>query len=140
LRDKRLYAKCLAEAEPSLRADEKIEAIETASIVNPWLEAAAFSPILILTIPALYNTVTAALAALYVASLAIYFRRKARMLVFTDQRVLVFESKAFYGFKSGFNRELPKMAIPVTGSRGYWSHFTWTRYSDIDEAMYIFKN
>lgn len=140
MRDKRLYAKCLAQAEPSLRADEKIEAIDTASIVNPWLEAAVFSPVLILTIPALYNAVTAVLAVIYLFTIATYFRRKARMLVFTDRRVLVFESKGVYGSKWGFIRELPQISFPVTARRSYWSHFTWTRYSDLDEPMFIFKN
>ncbi len=62
------------------------------------------------------------------------------MLVFTDQRVLVFVTKGFYGFKRGFIHELPKLAIPVTARRSYWSQFTWTRYGNLDEPMFIFKN
>jgi hypothetical protein len=104
------------------------------------LEYAVLSPALIIAIPALLNMVTDVLFIAYVVSLTTYFRRYQRMLVFTNQRVLVFESEGFYGFKKRFAREVPKVEIPVTSPRRYLSHFTWSRYHDLDEPMFIIKN
>jgi hypothetical protein len=62
------------------------------------------------------------------------------MLVFTDQRILVFEWIGFYGSKSRLARELPKIATPVGNFRGIWSRFTWSRFNELDEPAFIYNH
>jgi|GEM_PF-3922433 len=62
------------------------------------------------------------------------------MLVFTDQRILVFEWIGFYGSKSRLARELPKIATPVGNFRSIWSRFTWSRFNELDEPVFIYNH
>lgn len=137
LKDKRLYAKCLAAAKPSLRADESVEAIETATTLNPWWDFLFMSPSLILAIPALFNIVTVVFFCTYWTWFGLYLRKRGRMLVFTNQRFLVFESIGHYGFKSRISRELPKIPTPVSNARRIWRGLTWSRFNQLEEPLFI---
>jgi len=137
LRDKRLYAKCLAAASASLREGENVEAIETATTLNPWWDFLFMSPSLILLIPALFNFVTVVGFCGYWTWFGIYLRRRGRMLVFTDQRFLIFESVGYYGFKSRLSSDLPKIPVPVSRTRRLWRGLTWSRFDELDETIFI---
>jgi len=137
LKDTRLYKKCFASIKPSLRADESVEAIETATTLNPWWDFLIMSPSLILAIPAFFNIVTVVVFLAYWTWFGLYLRKRGRMLVFTDQRFLVFESTGHYGFKGRISRELPKISAPVGSVRRIGRSIGWRRFNELDEPLWI---
>ena len=134
MRSERISTKTLLQVKPILESGERVKVLDFATTLNPWLRALVFLPPFILLIASLPKVVNLLVLISYLALAPIPLRKTARLIVFTDQRILVLQRVGGIGAKYTLLRVLPRGPEPVESFQGRWK-----RFDSLDQSFYIIK-
>ena len=135
MRNERISTKTLLRVKPILESRERVKALDFATTLNPWVRALLFFlPPFILLIAPLPKVVILLVLISYLVLATIPLRQTARLIVYTDQRILILQRAGRVGAKYTLLRVLPKGPEPIEDFHGRWK-----RSDSLDQPFYIIK-
>ena len=130
--------KLLAKARDKLRRDlirgERIANANVASTLNPRWRILSILPILALLGLARSSAFAVILALVYLVGLFALTHSRARLIVYTDRRVMIYRVTGMFGANYQLLREVMGRPAPVRSFGGWWK-----RADGLGEPMWIGK-
>lgn len=120
MRSGRLFAKTSDKLRRELKRGERVTNLDFASIMNPLWDIPLFLPVLVLVWFKHWNALAIPILFLYLMAVFMFLRTKSRLLVFTNQRVMIYLVTGLFGRRYELFREVPEEPTPIGTFKGWW--------------------